>query len=284
MTELPLVVIDVQRGGPSTGLPTKTEQSDLFQAFYGRNGEAPLAVLAPATPSDCFRMVFEAGRIALKYMTPVIVLSDGYLGNGSEPWLLPKTDSLADLTPSFYKKPERYYPYSRDEETLARLWAIPGTPDLEHRIGGLEKLDGTGSISYDATNHEHMVRVRAEKINRIAGDIPSASVEGKPEGDLLVVGWGSTYGAIRTAVQRHQNAGHAVSHLHLRYLFPMQYNVGEIFKKFKQILVPELNTGQLLSILRSQYLIQATGFNKIQGVPFHADELYQKIEELLKGI
>jgi 2-oxoglutarate ferredoxin oxidoreductase subunit alpha len=283
MVELPLVVVDVQRGGPSTGLPTKTEQADLLQVVYGRNGEAPIPVIAAATPADCFNAVFESARIAIKFMTPVICLTDGYLGNGSEPWLIPNYENLPDISPRFRTNPEGFLPYSRDEVTLARPWAIPGTPGLEHRIGGLEKQNLTGNIDYSPKNHDLMVHLRAEKIARVSDDIPLAEIEGDQRGDVLVVGWGSTYGAIRTAVQHHHLKGHSVSHLHLRYINPMQKNVGEILSRFKTILVPELNLGQLIKILRSNYLVPAIGFNKIMGLPFQAEEIETKIDELLQG-
>jgi 2-oxoglutarate ferredoxin oxidoreductase subunit alpha len=283
MVELPLVLVDVQRGGPSTGLPTKTEQSDLLQALYGRNGEAPLPVIAAATPSDCFAAVFESARIALKYMTPVLCLSDGYLGNGSEPWLIPDFDEMPDISPKFRTDPAGFLPYERDAHTLARAWAIPGTPGLEHRIGGLEKQNVTGEVNYDPSNHELMVRLRAEKIERIAADIPPAEIEGDSSGDVLVVGWGSTYGAIKTAVQRQREKGRSVSHLHLRYLNPLQGNLGELLYQFKTVLVPEMNLGQLIKVLRSKFLVPALGLNKVQGLPFRASEIERKIEEVLKG-
>ncbi len=283
MVELPLVICNVQRGGPSTGLPTKTEQADLLQAVYGRNGEAPVPVIAASTPSDCFDAAFEASRIALKYMTPVILLSDGYLGNGSEPWLIPDYSKLPDISPKFRTDPAGFQPYLRDETTLARPWAIPGTPGLEHRIGGLEKQDITGNVSYDPQNHDHMIRLRAEKIERIADDIPLATVEGDAEGEILVVGWGGTYGSIKNAVVRQRQKGHSVSHLHLRYLNPLPRNVGEILYKFKKILVPEINLGQLVKILRSKYLVPAIGFNRVRGLPFKSVEIESEIEKMLKG-
>ncbi len=283
MVELPVVVCNIQRGGPSTGLPTKTEQSDLLQALYGRNGEAPIPVIAASTPADCFDKVFEACRMAIQYMTPVFFLSDGYLGNGSEPWLIPDFNKLPDISPKFRTNPEGFLPYLREEKTLARPWAIPGTPGLEHRIGGLEKQHLTGNVSYDPQNHEFMVKLRAEKVERIANDIPLADVEGDPEGDVLVVGWGGTYGAIRTAVARHREKGNAVSHLHLHYLNPLQKNVGEILYKFKHLLVPELNMGQLVKVLRAKYLVPAISLNKVQGLPFKAIEIEKKIDEILKG-
>lgn len=283
MTELPLVICNVQRGGPSTGLPTKTEQADLLQALYGRNGEAPVPIVAAATPADCFDAAFEASRIALKYMIPVFCMTDGYLGNGSEPWLIPDFDSLPDISRKFRTEAEGFLPYLRDEATLARPWAIPGTPGLEHRIGGLEKQNITGNVNYEPLNHELMVKLRAEKIERIANDIPLAEVEGKPEGDLLVVGWGGTYGAIKSAVMREQQKGKSVSQLHLRHLNPFPKNLGEVLYKFKNILVPELNLGQLIKVLRSKYLVPAVGLNKIQGLPFKSIEIETKIDEILKG-
>ncbi len=281
MVELPLVIIDVQRGSPSTGLPTKTEQADLLQAVYGRNSEAPIPVLAPITPADCFNCVFEASRIALKYMTPVIVLSDGYLANGAEPWMIPSVDSLPEIGPAFRTDPTDFQPYSRNEKTLARPWAIPGTPGLEHRVGGLEKEHLTGNVSYDPENHEFMVRMRQSKIDGIADDIPLAVVDGDPKGELLVVGWGGTYGAIRTAVESRRAAGKSVSHLQLKYIHPFQKNIGEILYSYKQVLVPELNLGQLSKLLRSKFLIPAISMNKVQGLPFMSSEIEKKIDELL---
>ncbi|MBW7889152.1 MAG: 2-oxoacid:acceptor oxidoreductase subunit alpha [Bacteroidetes bacterium] len=283
MTELPLVIVNVQRGGPSTGLPTKTEQADLLQAVYGRNGEAPLPVVAASTPSDCFNAVFEASRIALKYMTPVMVLTDGYIANGSEPWLIPEVDKLPDISVKFRKDPNNYLPYLRNEKTLSREWAIPGTPGLEHRIGGLEKQDKTGNINYEPENHDLMIRLRAEKVERIANDIPLAKVEGNEKGDLLVVGWGGTYGTLKTAVERKRKEGKSVSHLHLKHLNPFPKNLGEVLYNFDKILVPEINMGQLIKILREKYLIPAIGLNKIQGLPFRSMEIELKIDEVLGG-
>jgi 2-oxoglutarate ferredoxin oxidoreductase subunit alpha len=283
MVELPLVVVNVQRGGPSTGLPTKTEQADLLQALYGRNGEAPIPVVAASTPADCFYTVFEAARIALKYMTPVFCLTDGYLGNGSEPWLIPDFEKLPNIAPTFRTDPNGFMPYLRDEKTLARPYAIPGTPGLEHRIGGLEKQNISGNVNYEPENHELMVKLRAEKVDRIADDIPPAKVEGDAKGDVLLVGWGGTYGAIKTAALKLRARGVNVSHLHLRYLNPMPKNVGEILYNFKHILVPELNMGQLVKVLRSKYLVPAIGLNKIQGQPFKSKEIEKKVEETLKG-
>jgi 2-oxoglutarate ferredoxin oxidoreductase subunit alpha len=283
MLELPLVIVNVQRGGPSTGLPTKTEQADLLQALFGRNGEAPLPVIAAATPGDCFDTAFEASRIALKYMSPVILLTDGYLGNGSEPWKIPDVDALPDLTPTFPTDAESFLPYSRDEKTMARPWAIPGTPGLEHRIGGLEKAHLTGNISYDPKNHDFMVRLRAEKVEQIANDIPRATVEGNPDAELLIVGWGSTYGAIRTAVNRLNENGTPVAHLHLRHLNPMPKNVGELLQKYKNVLVPEINLGQLSKVLRMKYLIPTESLSKVEGLPFKASEIEEKVLEMVKG-
>jgi len=283
MTELPLIVIDVQRGGPSTGLPTKTEQGDLLQAMYGRHGEAPLPVLAARSPADCFDTVFEGARIALKYMTPVIVLTDGYLGNGSEPWRIPNPNDLPDLTPSFSTDPSTFKPYLRDEKTLARPWALPGTPGLEHRIGGLEKKHIDGTISYDPDNHDLMVRLREEKIERIVNDIPPQTVDGDEEGELLVVGWGSTYGAIRSAVHRKRSEGKSVSHLHIRYLNPFPKNLGEILYRFKHILVVEINRGQLLKLLRAKYLVPALGYHRVAGLPIPSVNIEQRIDEILRG-
>lgn len=281
MVELPLIICNIQRGGPSTGLPTKTEQADLLQAVYGRNSETPIPVVAASSPADCFTTAFEAARIAIKYMTPVILLSDGYIANGSEPWLIPDVDALPDISPKFRTEPEGFYPYLRNEKTLARPWAIPGTPGLEHRIGGLEKQHVSGNVSYDPENHEFMVRLRAEKVERIANDIPLAEIEGDEEGDLLVVGWGGTFGAIRVAVMNKRSTGKSVSHLHLRYLNPFPMNLGEILYKFKNVLVPELNLGQLSKILRMKYLVPALTLSKVQGQPFASVEIERKIDEIL---
>lgn len=288
MTELPVIIIDVQRGGPSTGLPTKTEQADLLQAMYGRNGECPVAILAPCTPADCFALVFEAVRIAFRFMTPVFLLSDGYLANGAEPWLIPKVEDLPKLVVQHLQAPNsngngdapHFLPYKRDER-LVRPWAIPGTPGLEHRIGGLEKEDVTGNVSYDSANHEHMVKTRAQKIANIANEIPELTVNGPTEGDLLVIGWGGTYGSTLTAVQRAQRKGHKVAQAHLRYLNPMPKNTADVLKRYKKVLVPELNSGQLRFLLRSQFLVDAVGLNKVQGKPFLVSEIEQKIEQML---
>jgi len=282
MTELPIVIVDVQRGGPSTGLPTKTEQADLLQVMFGRNGECPLCVLAPATPGDCFRMAIEASRIALTHMLPVVLLTDGYLANGAEPWPIPRVEDLPKISVKFATDPATYQPYRRDPETLARQWALPGTPGLEHRIGGLEKEDVTGNVSYDAENHERMVRLRAEKVAKIANDIPPLEVVGDAEGgELLVIGWGSTYGAIDQAVGRVRRRGGKVSAAHLRYLNPFPANLGDVLSRFEKVLVPEMNLGQLRWLLRAKYLVDAIGLNKVQGQPFKIKEIEKKIEELL---
>jgi len=283
MTELPIVIANIQRGGPSTGLPTKTEQADLLQALFGRNGECPVAIVAPATPADCFIMAIEAFRIATRYMTPVFFLSDGYLGNGAEPWRVPKLDQLPKFDVKFRTEKEGFQPYLRDPRTLARPWAVPGTPGLEHRIGGLEKEDVTGNVSYDPENHEKMVRLRAEKIARIADDIPPLQVFGPASGRLLVVGWGSTYGAITSAVEEAQAKGLPVSSLHLRYLNPFPRDLGDILKRFDKVLVPELNLGQLRMLIRARYLVDAIGLNKVQGKPFRVSEIAKAIDGILRG-
>ncbi len=283
MAELPLVIVNVQRSGPSTGLPTKPEQSDLLMAFYGRHGEAPLPVVCAKSASDCFDMAFEAVRIALKYMTPVILLSDGSLAQSTEPWRVPSMDDLADLKVTFATDPETYQPYKRDPVTLSRPWAVPGTPGLEHRIGGLEKADGSGLVSHSPTNHEKMVKYRAEKIKRIQNDIPDAKVVGKQEGDLLVLGWGSTYGPIATAYEEMIIKGHEISYCHLSHLNPFPKNLGEILSKFRRVVVPEMNTGHLKTILQSTYLKPVIGLNKVQGMPFKAFEIELALIELLKS-
>jgi 2-oxoglutarate ferredoxin oxidoreductase subunit alpha len=281
MVELPLVVMDVQRAGPSTGMPTKTEQADLLQAMFGRNGESPVAIVAPATASDCFWVAIEAWRIAIKYRTPVIFLSDGYLGMGSEPWLVPDVSDLPRIDPDFATDPSTFKPYARDPQTLARPWAIPGTPGLEHRIGGLEKSDITGNVSYDPANHDKMVRLRAEKIARIAQDIPPTQVNGDPEGGLLVLGWGSTYGVITTAVQRARAKGKRVSAAHIRHLNPLPPDLGDILKRYDRVLLPEINLGQLRLVLRGKFLVDIEGLNKVSGRPFTIAEVEQKIMEMV---
>jgi 2-oxoglutarate ferredoxin oxidoreductase subunit alpha len=285
MLEIPLVIVNVQRGGPSTGLPTKTEQSDLLQAYYGRNGECPMPVVAAATPSDCFNAVYEAVRIAVQHMTPVILLSDGYIANGAEPWRYPKTAELPSITVNFKRRLEdgeqKFMPYQRNEKGV-RDWVVPGTPGLEHRIGGLEKEDITGNVSYDPENHQRMVKLRQEKVDRIADYIPLQELDSGPEeGDVLVLGWGSTYGAIKSAVSELQQQGHAVAHAHIRYLRPFPRNLGDILQRYKKVLVPEINNGQLIKIIRDRYLIDATGYNKIKGVPITRTELVTAIKELL---
>ena len=281
MTELPLVVIDVQRAGPSTGMPTKTEQADLLQAMYGRNGDSPVAIVAPATPSECFTMAVEAYRIALKYMVPVIYLSDGYLGNGSEPWRIPSLADLPDVTYRYHTDPDTFSPYRRDPETLARPWAVPGTKGLEHRIGGIEKSSETGDIDYDPGNHHRMTMFRKERVERIVNDLPPLEVSGPATGDVLVLGWGGTYGAITTAAERARRRGLAVSSAHLRYLNPFPGNLEAVLRSFKKVLIPELNTGQLSLLIRGKFLIDAVPFNKIAGQPFKIAEIEGKIDEVL---
>jgi 2-oxoglutarate ferredoxin oxidoreductase subunit alpha len=279
--ELPLVICDIQRGGPSTGLPTKTEQADLLQAMYGRNSEAPVPVLAPSSPGDCFWIALEASRIAIKYMVPVIILSDGYLANGAEPWKVPTVAELPQIPVHFETNPEGFLPYKRNPSTLARPWAIPGTPGLEHRVGGIEKQDVTGNINYEPLNHEHMVRTRAEKVEGIAQDIPEIVPEGDQSGDLLIVAWGSTAGPITAAMKPMREKGHRIGHVHLRYLNPLPRNLGDILKRYKKVLVPEMNMGQLSMILRAKFLVDAESYGKIQGKPFKQSEIEAKIEELL---
>ncbi|NBC84580.1 MAG: 2-oxoacid:acceptor oxidoreductase subunit alpha [Bacteroidetes bacterium] len=292
MTELPLVVIDMQRGGPSTGLPTKPEQSDLLQAIYGRNGDAPLPVIAASSPGDCFYAAYEACRIATKYMTPVILLADGYLGNGSEAWRIPNTDQLAPFNVSFETKKRaetfhedddgnpQFLPYVRNEQTLARVWAKPGTPGHEHRIGGLEKDDPTGDVSYDAANHQKMTQMRAEKVMRVRQDIPPTQIYGDRDADLLVLGWGSTKGAIEEAVERAVEDGVPVARAHLRHVWPLPGDLGEILEKYDRVLVPELNNGQLSRLLRDEYLKDVRPLNKIQGRPFRAEEILDEIKRM----
>lgn len=282
MAELPLVVVDVQRAGPSTGMPTKVEQSDLLTALFGRHGECPLPVLAPATPGECFEMAIEAFRIAVKYMTPVILLSDAYLANSAEPWKIPDLNTLPSLTPEFHQEKEGFLPYQRHPETLSRPWAIPGTKGLEHRLGGLEKEHETGNISYDPDNHQRMVGLRAAKIQGIEHDLPALEILGSASGDVLVIGWGSTYGCIRTVVESLQALNYAISTVHLRYLHPIQKELGEIIKHFKKVIVVELNSGQLCQILRARYLVDAQRVNKIAGKPFGVNELTEKLMPYLE--
>ncbi|MDP1820868.1 MAG: 2-oxoacid:acceptor oxidoreductase subunit alpha [Acidimicrobiales bacterium] len=291
--ELPLLVIDIQRGGPSTGLPTKTEAADLLMAFYGRHGESPLPILASHSPSSCFFVAIEAARIAIKYRTPVILLSDGYLANGTEPWRLPDVADLPDISTTFATAPnhtndkgeEVFWPYLRDDDTLARAWALPGTPGLMHRIGGLEKEDGSGNVSYDSANHERMVQLRAEKVARIADDIPEAVVEGDVDGaELLVVGWGSTWGSIDAGANRVRARGHKIARVHLTHLNPFPRNLGDLLRRYPKLLVPEMNLGQLSRLLRAEYLVDARSVTKVRGVPFTASELEQAILDTLGGL
>ncbi len=285
MLEIPLLIINIQRGGPSTGLPTKTEQSDLMQAYYGRNGECPMPIVSASTPADCFDAVFEAVRISIQHMTPVMFLSDGYIANGAEPWRYPQTKDLAEIPVTFKKTlaegEEKYKPYARDEK-LARPWAVPGTPGLEHRIGGIEKQNITGNVNYEPENHQLMVKIRQEKVDKIAEYIPEQKLDSGPEkGKILVLGWGSTYGAIKSAVAELQAQGHAVSHAHLRYVRPFPRNLGQLIKNFDQVLIPEINNGQLIKIIRDTYLVDAKGYNKIMGVPITKTELVLCLEEML---
>jgi 2-oxoglutarate ferredoxin oxidoreductase subunit alpha len=284
IAELPMIIIDVQRGGPSTGLPTKTEQSDLLLAMFGRNGESPIPILAAATPGDCFELIQEALRIAVDFMTPVIFLSDGYIANGAEPWRIPKVE---DLKPVKYSHPtefngvDGYLPYKRDEN-LVRPWALPGTPGLQHRIGGLEKSDITGNVDYSAPNHQHMTNTREAKIAGIAKFIPDQTVEGPETGDLLVLSWGGTYGSVRTAVRQAMADGKKVAHAHMRYMNPMPKNMGALLKKYKKVLIPELNNGQLRFLIRNNFLVDAIGLNKVEGKPFLVSEINQTIQKLLE--
>ena len=286
MLEVPLVIVNVQRGGPSTGLPTKTEQADLWQAVHGRNGEAPIPVIAASTPIDCFDMAFEAVQIAIEHMTPVILLTDGYIANGSEPWRFPQAKELPEINPPFIKEPndgDKFMPYLRDERGV-RPWALPGQPGLQHRIGGIEKQDKTGNISYDPANHEKMVRLRAEKVARIADRYKPIRLDSGPaEGELLILGWGSTYGAIRTAALQLQAEGMSVAHVHIRHLFPFNKGLGPLLKKYKKVLIPEMNSGQLRLTLCSEFLVDAQGLNKIQGMPFTSEEIYASALNLLKS-
>lgn len=283
MLEIPLVIINIQRGGPSTGLPTKTEQSDLLQAYYGRNGECPMPVIASSTPSDCFEVAFEAVRLAIQHMTPVILLSDGYIANGAEPWKFPQSKDLPSIEVSFAvaQEGETFHPYSRDEK-LVRPWVRPGTAGLEHRIGGIEKQHITGNISYDPDNHQTMVKIRQEKVDLLAKFIPQQQLDSGPaSGKVLVLGWGSTYGAIKSACKELQDAGHAVAHAHLRHLRPFPSNLGDILKNFDKVLVPEINNGQLVKIIRDEYLVDAKAYNKIMGIPITKTELVKEISSML---
>jgi 2-oxoglutarate/2-oxoacid ferredoxin oxidoreductase subunit alpha len=279
--ELPLVICNIQRGGPSTGLPTKTEQADLLQAMFGRNSEAPIPILAPATPGDCFWIALEACRIAIKYMVPVIILSDGYLANGAEPWKIPDVSQLPEIPVKFEKNPEDFRPYRRNPETLARPWAIPGTPGLEHRIGGLEKQDVTGNVNYEPLNHERMVHLRAEKVAAIVQEVPDVEPAGDSSGELLIVAWGSTHGPVTAALKSQREKGRRIGHVHLRHLNPLPKNLGDVIGRYDRVLVPEMNMGQLVMLLRAKYLVDAVGYNKIQGKPFKQSEIERKIEEIL---
>jgi 2-oxoglutarate ferredoxin oxidoreductase subunit alpha len=283
MVELPLVVVDVQRAGPSTGMPTKTEQGDLLMSMFGRNSDSPIPVIAPATPAECFTMAIEAWRIALHHMTPVVFLSDAFLATGAEPWSIPNIADLPSIKVENAPASDKpgFRPYQRDPETLARPWAVPGTPGLEHRIGGLEKLDELGTVSYDPDNHHRMNLLRAEKVARVARDAPPTEIYGETTGDLLILGWGSTYGSIRSAVERLQSRGKRVSHAHLRYLNPLPTDLGEMLKNFKHVLMPELNAGQLRMLIRAKYLVDAVGFNLVRGKPFQIGEIEAKAESLL---
>src|SRR6187549_140510 len=285
MLEIPLIVINIQRGGPSTGLPTKTEQSDLLQAYYGRNGECPMPIISASTPGDCFSAIYEAARISIQHMTPVIFLSDGYIANGAEPWRFPKSADLPSIVVKFKtsldEDEEQLMPYKRDEK-LVRPWAIPGTPGLEHRIGGLEKEDGTGNVSYDPDNHQHMVKTRQAKVDKIADHIPLQEIDNGPEkGKVLVFGWGSTYGAIKSAVAELLAEGRSIAHAHLRYMRPFPKNLGEILRNYETVLIPEINNGQLIKIIRDVYFVDAKGYNKIMGIPITKTELVMKLEEML---
>jgi 2-oxoglutarate/2-oxoacid ferredoxin oxidoreductase subunit alpha len=282
MTELPIVIVDVQRGGPSTGLPTKTEQADLLQAVYGRNGEAPVCVIAARTPRDCFYQAIEAARIALKFMTPVILLTDGYIANGSEPWRIPDISDLPEFHKEYRTEQEGFFPYIRDEN-LARPWAIPGTPGLEHRIGGLEKADITGDINYEPDNHDKMIKIRNQKIQNIASDIPELKVDGDNSGDLLVLGWGGTYGTLKDAVRLGRRKGFKVSHAHLRYINPLPKNTRNVLKGFSKVLIPEINLGQLAILIKSEFLIEVEQYNLVRGLPFKTEDVLGKITELLGG-
>jgi 2-oxoglutarate/2-oxoacid ferredoxin oxidoreductase subunit alpha len=282
--ELPLLILDIQRAGPATGMPTKPEQADLLLTMFGRNAESPVPVVAAPTPGGCFHMAIEAVRIALKYRTPVFLLSDAYLANGAEPWLIPDVSTLPDISVEFADAPNDeggFLPYLRDAETLARPWAIPGTPGLEHRIGGLEKADGTGNVSYDPDNHDHMVRIRARKVAGIAADIPELEVDDHEGAKLLVVGWGGTYGPIAAGVRRVREAGGKVAHAHFTHLNPLPRNTGEVLSRYDRILVPEMNLGQLVKLLRAEFLVDAVGYNRVRGLPFRSGELAEAIEGML---
>ena len=279
-TELPLVIVNVQRGGPSTGMPTKTEQADLLQALFGRNGEAPIPVIAASTPADCFHVAFEACRIALEHMTPIILLSDAYIANGSEPWLIPSMDNLSEIKNHIVKNGNGFLPFKRNKKQLARNWALPGSPTLEHRVGGLEKDEQTGNVSYDPLNHQKMTDLRHQRVDIIAESIPKVKPYGSKSGDILVLGWGSTFGSIRSAVNEAREDGRSVAHVHLNHINPFPKNLGEVLLKFRNVLIPEMNCGQLLMLIRSRFLVNARGLNKVQGKPFTVNEIYSAIKEI----
>ena len=279
-TELPLVIVNVQRGGPSTGMPTKTEQADLLQALFGRNGEAPIPVIAASTPADCFYVAFEACRIALEHMTPIILLSDAYIANGSEPWLIPNIENLSEIKNHIVKNGNEFLPFKRDKKHLARNWALPGSPALEHRVGGLEKDEQTGNVSYDPHNHQKMTDLRHQRVDIIAESIPKVKPYGSKSGDILVIGWGSTFGSIRSAVNEAIKDGQSVAHVHLNHINPFPKNLGEVILKFRNVLIPEMNCGQLLMLIRSRFLVNARGLNKVQGKPFTVNEIYSAIKEI----
>ena len=279
-TELPLVIVNVQRGGPSTGMPTKTEQADLLQALFGRNGEAPIPVIAASTPADCFYVAFEACRIALEHMTPIIILSDAYIANGSEPWLIPNMDNLSEIKNHIVKNGNGFLPFKRSKKQLARNWVLPGTPEMEHRVGGLAKDEHTGNVSYDPHNHQKMTDLRHQRVDIIADSIPKVKPYGSKSGDILVLGWGSTFGSIRSAVNEAIKDGQSVAHVHLNHINPFPKNLGEVILKFRNVLIPEMNCGQLLMLIRSRFLVNARGLNKVQGKPFTVNEIYSAIKEI----
>ena len=281
MLELPLIIVDVQRGGPSTGLPTKTEQSDLLQVMFGRNGESPVPVLAASTPTDCFDMAVEAVRIATAYRTPVFLLSDGYIANGSQPWRIPEVDSLPDLHVDFAKTQENFQPYARDPKTLARPWAVPGTPGLEHRIGGIEKANLTGDISYEPANHDFMVRTRAAKVAGI--EVPDLVVDDPDGAEVLILGWGSTYGPVRAAIDVLRESGAKVAQAHIKYINPFPKNLGEVLSKYPKVILPEMNLGQMAMLIRSEFLKDIISFNQVRGLPFSTTELVEATLEVLNG-
>jgi 2-oxoglutarate ferredoxin oxidoreductase subunit alpha len=284
MAELPLVVLDIQRAGPSTGMPTKVEQADLMQGMFGRSGEAPIPIIAAQSPADCFNAAYEAVKIAVKFMTPVLVLSDIYLANGAEPWKIPNVENLPEITIDFAREGEEYFPYKRDEKTLVRKWALPGTPGLEHRIGGLEKEDITGNVSYNPENHQKMTRYRVEKVQRVADFIEEPQIYGDEEGDVLIVSWGSTYGTVLTVVEQLRAEGKKVSFYHLRWINPFPVSLRNYLPRFRKILVPEMNMGQLSQLLRSKYLVDAIGFNRVTGLPIPVQELKATVEEIIRGV